>query len=110
MEQQENLLREPEPLEQIEVHGWLTTLPEEKKSLVQEIYQEQLALMQNNIPTSPDQLPPSSEEMLSILQENRAELKTRLQEILTEEEYEAFLETLNKTQYPPGLPPISPNF
>jgi hypothetical protein len=108
--QQEELFQVQEPPEQVKVHGWLTTLSDEKKSMVQEIYQEQLSLMQNNISTSPDQLPPSSEEMLSILEENRSELKTRLQEILTDEEYTAFLETLNKTQHPPGLPPIAPKF
>ena len=96
--------QEQAPPEQTNVQGWLTTLPDEKKAMVKEIYQEQLAIMQNSIPMSPGQMPPSSEEMLSILQENRSELKTRLQEILTEEEYESFLETLNRSQHPPGLP------
>ncbi len=105
--QQENQLQEQDQPEQVEVHGWLTTLPEEKKSMVKEIYQEQLALMQNRISTSPGDLPPSTEDMLSILQENRAELKTQLEEILTEEEYESFLETLNKTRHPPGLPALN---
>ncbi len=105
--QQENQLQEQDQPEQVEVHGWLTTLPEEKKSMVKEIYQEQLALMQNRISTSPGDLPPSTEDMLSILQENRAELKTQLEEILSEEEYEAFLETLNKTRHPPGLPALN---
>ena len=104
--QQENKFKELEQPEQVEVHGWLTTLPEEQKSMVKEIYQEQLALMQNRISTSPGDLPPNAEDMLSILQENRAELKTQLEEILTEEEYDAFLETLDKTLHPPGLPAL----
>lgn len=104
--QQENQFQEQDEPEPVEVHGWLTTLSEEKKSMVKEIYQEQLALMQNRISTSPGDLPPSAEDMLSILQENRAELKTQLEEILTEEEYEDFQDTLNKTLHPPGLPAL----
>ena len=84
--------------------GWLSRLSEDKRIRVQNIFHERLASMQNAIGTSPDEIPSSSEDIRDILSNSRQELKDQLGEILTEEEYSAFLETLENGQYPPGVP------
>lgn len=92
--------------EHVKVKSWLSGLPTEKKSLVQDIYREQQELMMNAVPVGPESLPPSPEEMLSILQKNREGLKVKLKQILNREEYQAFLESLDESDLPPGLPLI----
>lgn len=99
--QQEDNVRPQSQLKQNKSHGWLSTLPEEKKSLIKEIYQDQILLMQEQIPASPGDIPPNSEEMQSILHENREELKVRLKEILNQEEYQSFLNSIPPLPIPP---------
>ena len=82
-------------------NNWLSTLPEEKQAEVQEIYQEQLATMEERISSSPGEMPPSPQNMQAILQESRAELRNKLKELLTPEEYARFL---HSQQMLPPLP------
>ncbi len=92
--------------EHVKVRNWLTSLPEEKKSVVQEIYRKQSEMMLANVSADPQAVPPTPEDMLSLLQESRKGLKDQLKEVLNQQEYQAFLESLGTEAVPTGLPPL----
>lgn len=87
----------PEP---VRVRNWLTQLPPDKKEQVQEVYIEQQKKMLNTFSASPDVIPPSPEEMHSLLLESRQGLKKNLKILLNHEEYQAFLDSLDQTDLP----------
>ena len=93
--------------EYVKVKNWMDSLPVEKKSEVQEVYRQQSEQMMENVSMEPDTPPPSPEEMLALLRENREDLKIKLKELLSRQEYQAFLESLDTGTVPPGLPPLS---
>jgi len=100
-------------LEKIEYTGearkengvWFNYLTEEKREIVQEIYQEAMAPMQEKIP-SPGDIAPSAEEMMEAAQESREFLKERLKDVLNEEEYQIFLESLTPSPFPRFPEPV----
>jgi hypothetical protein len=93
--------------EYVKVKNWMDSLPLEKKSQVQEVYRQQSEEMMENISMEPDAPPPNPEEMLDLLRKNREDLKTKLKELLSKQEYQAFLESLDTGTVSPGLPPLS---
>jgi hypothetical protein len=71
------------------VRDWMSGLDEEKKAQVQAAYQEEMENMENAVSASP----PAPETMFRLLQESRERLKIKLRDMLTEEEYQAFLQS-----------------
>lgn len=90
------------PPQQPSAYNWLSSLQEEKQARVKEIYHEQLAAMEDKISLSPGGVPPDPEKMLSILNENRAQLRNKLKTFLTPEEYERFLDAQATLPLPPS--------
>ncbi len=89
--------------ESVRVRDWMSTLDTEKREQVQATYREEMEEMQNTVSASPDAPPPSPETMFRLLQESRERLKLKLKDILTEKEYQAFLQSLEAADTP-GLP------
>ncbi len=83
--------------------GWMSTLSEEKRIQVQQVFQERLAAMQTAIGTSPGDVPPSAEEVRTVLEDSRQDVKDQLAEILSNEEYDAFVKTLEQAEHPPDV-------
>jgi hypothetical protein len=82
------------------VRDWMSGLDEEKKAQVQAAYQEEMEDMQHTVSTSPDAQPPTPETMFRLLQESREHLKVKLKDILSDEEYQAFLKSLEAADLP----------
>ena len=95
--------QQPEP---VRIRNWLAQLGEEEQEAVQQIYREQLEQVQQSIALDPGALPPNPEEMLATLDKSREELKRSLKEILNQADYQAFLDSLDETTLPMGLPPL----
>ncbi len=93
----------PEPPRPRPHRGWMSKLSEEKRKQVQQIFQERLAAMQTAIGTSPGDAPPSAEEVRTVLEESRQDLKDQLAEILSDEEYDAFVKTSEQAEHPPDV-------
>ncbi|CAK8722218.1 hypothetical protein GCAAIG_11865 [Candidatus Electronema halotolerans] len=74
------------------VRDWMSGLDAEKKAQVQAAYQEEMENMENAVSVSSDS-PPAPETMFRLLQESRERLKIKLKDMLTEEEYQAFLQS-----------------
>lgn len=85
---------------------WFNYLTEEKRKIVQEIYQQELAVMREKISLSPGDTAPDAEEMMQAIQESREILKERLKDVLNEEEYQSFQESLDSSPLPPVPEPI----
>ncbi|PIE73908.1 MAG: hypothetical protein CSA20_00910 [Deltaproteobacteria bacterium] len=89
-----------QPVPPFESHtnkAWISLLSEEKMAEVQAIFEEQAEFIRSAVPVSPDDRFPDPEEMREILITARHDLAEKLKEVLSEEEYEAFL---NATQPP----------
>ncbi len=71
------------------VRDWMSGLDAEKKAQVQAVQQEEMEEMQHAVSASP----PAPETMFRLLQESRERLKSKLKDMLTEEEYQAFLQS-----------------
>jgi hypothetical protein len=78
------------------VRDWMSGLDAEKKAQVQAMYREEMEEMQNAVSDSP----PAPETMFRLLQESRERLKMKLKDILTEEEYQAFLQSNEAAELP----------
>ncbi len=101
----QHLLAQSQP-EHLRVQSWMAGLDPEKRAAAQAAYRAELERMQNAFPAAPDAPPPSPEDMLRMLEESRERLKLRLQGILSGEDYQAFLSSLEEEQIPLGLPPL----
>ncbi len=101
----QRLLAQAQP-EHLRVRNWMTGLEAEKRAEAQAAYREELERMQNAFPAAPDAPPPSPAAMLRLLEESRERLKLRLQGILSGEDYQAFLDSLEEGDIPLGLPPL----
>ncbi len=88
------------PPETAASRNWLAALSPEKKSMVQSVYHEQLKFMQDSVSDSSGAYPPDPEVMRAILTESREQLEAKFRLILTEEEYQAFLNA-GSTPFPP---------
>lgn len=87
--------------------AWFNDLPEEKREIVQEIYQQAMAPMQGEISSlPPGGIAPSAEEMMKAIQYSREVLKERLKDVLNEEEYQSFIESLAASPLPRVAEPI----
>ncbi|WP_420208813.1 hypothetical protein [Candidatus Electronema sp. JC] len=101
----QRLLTQAQP-EHLRVRNWMTGLDAEKRAEAQAAYREELERMQSAFPAAPDAPPPSPAAMLRLLEESRERLKLRLQGILSGEDYQAFLDSLEEGDIPLGLPPL----
>ncbi len=102
----QHLLVQSQP-EHLRVQSWMAGLDPEKRAAAQAAYRAELERMQNAFPAAPDAPPPSPEDMLRLLEESRERLKLRLQGILSGDDYQAFLSSLeDEGQIPLGLPPL----
>lgn len=101
LNKQQRAQYQPEP---VRVQDWLAGLDAEKRAEVQTAYRAELERMQNTFPAAPNVPPPSPEDMHRLLDESRERLKLRLQGILSGEDYQAFLNSLEEGQIPLGLP------
>ena len=91
----------PEP---VRGRDWISHLDTEKKEQVQATYREEMEEMQDAVAaSSADAKAPSPETMFRLLQESRERLKLKLKEVLSEEEYQAFLQSFEAADMP--LPP-----
>uniref|UniRef100_UPI004055F2EA hypothetical protein n=1 Tax=Candidatus Electronema sp. TaxID=2698783 RepID=UPI004055F2EA len=101
----QRLLTQAQP-EHLRVRDWMAGLDAEKRAEAQAAYREELERMQSTFPAAPGALPPSPAAMLRLLEESRERLKLRLQGILSGEDYQAFLDSLEEGDIPLGLPPL----
>lgn len=92
--------------EHLRVRDWMAGLDAEKRAEAQAAYREELERMQSAFPAAPDAPPPSPAAMHRLLEESRERLKLRLQGILSGEDYQAFLNSLEEGGIPLGLPPL----
>ena len=92
--------------EHIRVRDWMAGLAPEKRAEAQAAYREELERMQSAFPAAPDAPPPSPAAMHRLLEESRERLKLHLQGILSGEDYQAFLNSLEEGDIPLGLPPL----
>ncbi len=91
-------LGKPRPVQ----FNWLSSLPDEKRLTVQEIFKEQTEIMADKIFMAPGTAPPGPKEVHTAIQENHETLKIRLKEILDHEEYNQFLKSLPEPMVPPA--------
>ena len=89
-----------------QVRDWMSNLDAEKKTQVQAVYREEMENMENAVSASSD-TPPAPEVMFRLLQESRERLKDKLKDILTEEEYHAFLQSTEEAENLPIKPASS---
>lgn len=82
--------------------NWLSSLPDEKRLTVQEIFKEQTEIMADKIFMAPGTAPPGPKEVHTAIQENHETLKIRLKDILDHEEYNQFLNSLPEPMVPPA--------
>lgn len=81
---------------------WLENLSPEKRSEVDMIFEEHAKLIREKLPPSSDGSPPDREAMRQVLRESDVELRETLREVLSEEEYQQFINSLPKRR--PSLP------
>jgi hypothetical protein len=73
---------------------WIDTLPEEKRQEVEIIFEDHLRQLREKLPPpDPDGRPPDREAIRSIVQESDLLLKQDLKAVLSEEEYQQFLDS-----------------
>ncbi len=87
---------------------WLDSLPEERREEVQRVFEEHALRMRDKLPPpgSDGQLP-DRETMIQAMKENDLILKQELKSVLTDEEYDLFLNSHpNPGESPPALPGI----
>ena len=91
--------------------SWIDRLPDNKKSKVEIVFEENADLLRENLPPiNPDGSLPDHQTILEIMKESDLQLKQELKTILTEEEYQQFLDSLPEP-FPemPNLPGIQGN-
>ena len=74
--------------------SWLDNLSEEKRSEVEMIFEENTRRIRERLPIEPDGRPPDRESMKKVMEESDRELKEELKGVLSDEEYQSFLESL----------------
>ena len=75
---------------------WLENLSEEKRSEVEMIFEENTRRIREKLPFEPDGRPPDRESMKRVMEESDRELKEELKGVLSDEEYQSFLDSLPK--------------
>ena len=74
--------------------NWLENLSEEKRSEVEFIFEENTRRIRERLPLEPDGRLPDRESMKKVMEESDRELKEELKGVLSDEEYQSFLESL----------------
>jgi hypothetical protein len=93
--------------------SWIDTLPEEKKEAVRQIFRDNAQMGRERLGGERQEGSVDIERIKEIKEEHDAFLKERLQEVLTDEEYQSYVESrperrLEKIELP-GLPQQRPN-
>ena len=93
-------MRGPSPL------NWIENLSEEKRSEVDMIFEENARRIRERLPIEPDGRLPDPESMRKVMEESDRELKEELKGILSDEEYQSFLDSLPRrsSMKPPAFP------
>ena len=81
--------------------GWLEKLPDYKKARVQEAFKDNAAMVHERIKTLPGGMS-NRQQSSEIIKQGNEDLKNRLEQVLSPEEYEEYLSSM------PPMPP-SPN-
>jgi hypothetical protein len=91
--------------------SWINNLPDDKKREVEIVFEENANRLRENLPPpDPNGNLPDRETVTSIMKENHLLLKQELKTILSEEEYQLFLDSLPRHIMPtPRLPGIQGN-
>lgn len=91
--------------------SWINRLSEDKKREVEIIFEENSAQLRENLPPpNPDGSLPDHQTILEIMKESDLQLKQELKTILTEEEYQQFLDSLPEpVPEMPNLPGVQEN-
>ena len=76
--------------------GWLENLSDEKRREVELIFEEHARRIRERLPVEPDGSLPDPVSMKKIMDESDWELKEELKAVLTNEEYQSFLDSLPK--------------
>jgi hypothetical protein len=83
--------------------NWVENLSPEKRNAVDMIFEEHGRGIREKLPPPSEGPPPNREAIRKIFRENDEELRERLREVLSEEEYQSFLDSLPKKRPPfPG--------
>lgn len=105
--------RGPAPGDDGRPRTWIDNLPEEKQMAVRQIFRDNATMGREKFGAEREEGRLSPERMKEIKDEHDAFLKERLQEVLTDEEYESYLESLPERRLEkmgsPSLPQQRPN-
>jgi hypothetical protein len=77
--------------------GWLENLSDEKRREVELIFEEHARRIRERLPAEPDGRLPDPVSMKKIMEESDWELREELKAVLTDEEYQSFLDSHPKT-------------
>jgi hypothetical protein len=76
--------------------GWLDNISATKRSEVEVVFEENANRIREKLPPGPDGQLPDPELMQEVMEESDRELKEELKRVLSEEEYQSFLDSLPK--------------
>ncbi len=81
---------------------WLEDLSPEKRKEVDMVFEEHAKRVREKLPSPSEGLRPNREAMRQVLRESDEELRKTLREVLSEEEYQQFINSLPKRPPLPG--------